>query len=42
MFELDIPGFGSVRLEHLVADFTGTLPVDGKLYTKKLKVTLRF
>ncbi|MFN3740784.1 MAG: HAD family hydrolase [Thermodesulfovibrionales bacterium] len=31
MFELDIPGFGSVRLEHLVSDFTGTLSVDGKL-----------
>lgn len=31
MFELDIPGFGFVRLEHLVSDFTGTLSVDGKL-----------
>lgn len=31
MFELDIPGFGSVRLKHLVSDFTGTLSVDGKL-----------
>lgn len=31
MFELDIPGFGLVRLEHLVTDFTGTLSVDGKL-----------
>jgi len=31
MFELDIPGFGLVRLEHLVSDFTGTLSVDGKL-----------
>lgn len=31
MFELDIPGFGSVRLFHLVSDFTGTLSVDGKL-----------
>jgi soluble P-type ATPase len=31
MFELDIPGFGMVRLEHLVSDFTGTLSVDGKL-----------
>ncbi len=29
MFELDIPGFGSVRLEYLVSDFTGTLSVDG-------------
>lgn len=25
MLELDIPGFGLVRLEHLVSDFTGTL-----------------
>ncbi len=30
-FELDIPGFGIVMLEHLVSDFTGTLSVDGKL-----------
>ncbi len=53
MFELDIPGFGSVRLEHLVSDFTGTLSVDGKLFPgvdaldlllnpKRLKATLRF
>jgi soluble P-type ATPase len=31
MIEIDIPGFGFVRLEHLVSDFTGTLSVDGKL-----------
>ncbi len=31
MVELNIPGFGLVRLEHLVSDFTGTLSVDGKL-----------
>lgn len=31
MFKLDIPGFGNVRLEHLVSDFTGTLSVDGRL-----------
>jgi len=31
MFELEIPGFGLVRLEHLVTDFTGTLSIDGKL-----------
>ncbi len=31
MFELDIPGFGFIRLEHLVSDFTGTLSVDGRL-----------
>ncbi len=31
MFELDIPGFGNIRLEHIVSDFTGTLSVDGQL-----------
>jgi len=31
MLKLDIPGFGTVRAEHLVSDFTGTLAVDGKL-----------
>src|SRR5512140_1723877 len=31
MFELHIPGFGLVRLRHLVSDFTGTLSVDGRL-----------
>jgi soluble P-type ATPase len=31
MFEVDIPGFGLLRLEHLVSDFTGTLSYDGKL-----------
>lgn len=31
MFEIDVPGFGSVRLDHLVSDFTGTLSVDGRL-----------
>jgi soluble P-type ATPase len=34
MIEMDIPGFGMVRLEHLVSDFTGTLSVDGKLLPK--------
>lgn len=33
MVEIDIPGFGSVRLEHVVSDFTGTLSVDGRLLT---------
>ncbi len=32
MFELDIPGFGLIKLNHLVSDFTGTLSVDGKLF----------
>jgi soluble P-type ATPase len=31
MFEIEIPGFGAVKLEHLVSDFTGTLSVDGLL-----------
>jgi len=31
MFKVDIPGFGAVKLEHLVSDFTGTLSVDGRL-----------
>jgi P-type E1-E2 ATPase len=31
MLEIDIPGFGLVKLEHLVSDFTGTLSVDGQL-----------
>jgi soluble P-type ATPase len=31
MLEIDIPGFGLVRLEHLVSDFTGTLSFDGRL-----------
>jgi soluble P-type ATPase len=34
MVEIDIPGFGVVRLEHLVSDFTGTLSVDGILLPK--------
>lgn len=31
MLEIDIPGFGLLRLEHLVSDFTGTLSLDGRL-----------
>ncbi len=31
MLEIDIPGFGPVKLEHLVTDFTGTLSLDGRL-----------
>ena len=34
MLEIDIPGFGLVRLEHLVSDFTGTLSVNGQLISK--------
>jgi soluble P-type ATPase len=29
--ELAIPGFGRLRLEHLVLDYNGTLALDGKL-----------
>ena len=31
MLKIDVPGFGAVKLEHLVSDFTGTLSVDGEL-----------
>ena len=31
MIEINIPGFGSVRLNHLVSDFTGTLSFNGEL-----------
>ena len=31
MIRIDIPGFGSVKLEHLVIDFSGTLSVDGRI-----------
>ncbi len=31
MLAIDIPGFGKIKVEHLVTDFTGTLSVDGKL-----------
>ena len=29
MLAVDIPGFGSLRLEHLVLDYNGTLAIDG-------------
>lgn len=31
MFALDIPGYGALRIEHLVLDYNGTLAVDGRL-----------
>jgi len=31
MLAIDIPGFGDLRLEHLVLDCNGTLAEDGKL-----------
>ncbi|KCZ70935.1 soluble P-type ATPase [Candidatus Methanoperedens nitroreducens] len=34
MLEIYIPDFGSVKLEYLVSDFTGTLSVDGTLLPK--------
>lgn len=34
MLDIDIPGFGSLRLEYLVCDFTGTISMDGKLLPK--------
>ncbi|RKX30989.1 MAG: ATPase P, partial [Candidatus Zixiibacteriota bacterium] len=34
MIEIDIPGFGEVRLKHFVTDFSGTLSLDGRILTK--------
>jgi soluble P-type ATPase len=31
MLEIDIPGFGLMKLEHLLCDYTGTLSIDGKI-----------
>jgi soluble P-type ATPase len=31
VIKIDVPGFGLLRLEHLVLDFNGTLAVDGAL-----------
>ena len=31
MFDVDIPGFGSLSIQYLVCDFNGTLAVDGHL-----------
>ena len=31
MLKVDIPGFGNVRLKHLVSDYTGTLSQRGRL-----------
>ena len=31
MISLDIPGFGTLTLEHCIADFSGTLSQDGRL-----------
>ncbi len=31
MFEVDIPGYGSLKIQHLVLDYNGTLAVDGAL-----------
>jgi soluble P-type ATPase len=31
MLSIDIPGFGPIRAEHLVSDFSGTLAKDGRL-----------
>lgn len=32
MLEVDIPGRGAYRFEHLVLDFNGTLALDGRLF----------
>jgi soluble P-type ATPase len=31
MIEIDIPGFGALRIAHVVCDYNGTLAVDGRL-----------
>jgi soluble P-type ATPase len=31
MISVDIPGFGAVKIKHLVCDYSGTLSVDGEL-----------
>ena len=31
MLEIDVPGFGPLKLEYLVSDFNGTLALDGNL-----------
>ncbi|MFZ5759419.1 MAG: HAD family hydrolase [Thermodesulfobacteriota bacterium] len=31
MIELSVPGFGELRLRHLVCDYNGTLALDGRL-----------
>jgi len=31
VFRVDIPGVGTITLEHIVSDFSGTLSVDGEL-----------
>jgi soluble P-type ATPase len=31
MLEIEIPGFGSIKLKHLVSNFAGTLSLNGKL-----------
>ena len=43
MLSVDIPGFGTLRLRHLVLDYNGTLAVDGKLLpaVKRRLATLR-
>lgn len=37
MLGVDIPGFGALRLAHLVLDFNGTLAVDGTLLPQARK-----
>jgi soluble P-type ATPase len=32
VIKLDVPGFGCIRIEHVVTDFTGTLSEDGTLF----------
>ena len=31
MFEIDIPGFDQLHIEHVVMDYNGTLALDGHI-----------
>ena len=31
MQDLNIPGFGNIKIDHIIFDFNGTLAINGKL-----------
>jgi soluble P-type ATPase len=41
MLQIDIPGFGEVKLEHAVFDYNGTLACEGEIDQKTLNLLLR-
>ena len=41
MLRTDIPGFGSLRIEHLVLDYNGTLALDGRMLPGRACAGLR-